>query len=93
MFADTVYINGRIYTMECEGEATEAFAVRDHKILAVGATEEISSIACNKIVDLKGRTVLPGFIDAHLHLLAYELWLRLNRSRRSLTLHIRAEEM
>ncbi|MCQ5027471.1 amidohydrolase [Oscillibacter valericigenes] len=71
MFADTVYINGRIYTMECEGEATEAFAVRDHKILAVGATEEISSIACNKIVDLKGRTVLPGFIDAHLHLLAY----------------------
>ena len=58
MFADTVYINGRIYTMECEGEATEAFAVRDHKILAVGATEEISSIACNKIVDLKGRTVL-----------------------------------
>ena len=48
MFADTVYINGRIYTMECEGEATEAFAVRDHKILAVGATEEISSIACNK---------------------------------------------
>ena len=64
MFADTVYINGRIYTMECEGEATEAFAVRDHKILAVGATEEISSIACNKIVDLKGRTVLPGFIDA-----------------------------
>ena len=71
MFADTVYINGRIYTMECEGEATEAFAVRDHNILAVGATEEISSFACNKIVDLKGRTVLPGFIDAHLHLLAY----------------------
>ena len=46
-----------------------------------------------KTVDCAGMLLFPGFIDAHLHLLAYELWLRLNRSRRSLTLHIRAEEM
>ena len=79
MFADTVYINGRIYTMECEGEATEAFAVRDHKILAVGATEEISSIACNKIVDLKeGRLLYRASVDPRrgLHLLAYGCGLR-----------------
>lgn len=71
MFTETIYINGRVYTMEREAEAVEAFAVRDHKIVAVGTTEEIRRLPHEKLVDLEGRTVLPGFIDTHMHLLAY----------------------
>lgn len=71
MYAEKIYVNGRVYTMEREAEAVEAFAVRDGKIAAVGTTEEIRKIPHEETVDLQGRTVLPGFIDAHLHLLAY----------------------
>lgn len=71
MFAEKIFINGNVYTMEHEAEAVEAFAVRDHKIVATGTTEEISRIPCDETVDLQGKTVIPGFIDAHLHLLAY----------------------
>ena len=42
MFAEKIFINGNVYTMEHEAEAVEAFAVRDHKIVATGTTEEIS---------------------------------------------------
>lgn len=71
MFAEKIFINGNVYTMERDGEAVEAFAVRDRKIVAVGTTEEIRRVECDEVVDLEGKTVLPGFIDAHLHLLAY----------------------
>ena len=70
MFAEKIFINGKVYTMEQDGEAVEAFAVRDHKIVATGTTEEIRCMECDEVVDLAGKTVLPGFIDAHLHLLA-----------------------
>ena len=71
MYAEKIYINGNVYTMENETEKVQAFAVRDGKIIAVGTTDEISKFSCEESVDLKGQTVLPGFIDAHVHLLAY----------------------
>ena len=71
MYAEKIFVNGTVYTMENEAEAVEAFAVRDHKIIAVGTTEEISGFEYDEKIDLQGKTVLPGFIDAHLHLLAY----------------------
>ena len=60
-------MNGRVYTMEREAEAVEAFAVRDGKIAAVGTTEEIRKIPHEETVDLQGRPVLPGFIPPHPH--------------------------
>jgi predicted amidohydrolase YtcJ len=67
----TVYIGGPILTMEGESPAlVEAVAVQDGHILAVGDLASVSKSAGKRAVqvDLKGRTMLPGFIDAHGHL-------------------------
>jgi len=72
---DQIYFNGKIVTMDDEsftsdpGTIAQAFAVRDDEILAVGNNQLIRSLAGpeTKQVDLKGRTVLPGFILTHEH--------------------------
>lgn len=69
--AETVYINGNIYTMEQEGQRVEAIAVRDGKIVFAGANKEAAEILREHTVDLGGKTVFPGFIDCHQHTLAY----------------------
>lgn len=69
--ADTVYINGKIYTMEQEGQMVEAVAVRDGKIVFTGTCANAAPIVREHTVDLGGKTVLPGFIDCHQHTLAY----------------------
>jgi predicted amidohydrolase YtcJ len=68
--ADTVLVNANVITMDRGNSRVQAVAVRDGKILAVGSKEDIShSIGkITKVIDTKGKTVLPGFIDAHAHL-------------------------
>ncbi len=66
----TVWSGGPIITMAGDTvENAEAIAVRDGKIIAVGSLESVRKAAGKKAVsvDLKGRTLLPGFIDAHGH--------------------------
>lgn len=68
--ADAIYFNGDILTME--GDApnyTEAVAIKDGKILFVGSKSEAEKFHGDKTLmnDLKGKTMLPGFIDAHGH--------------------------
>ena len=72
-YADLIVINAHIYTVS-SGHA-QALAVRDGKILAVGTADELKKLAgpTTKIEDLKGKTVLPGFIDAHMHLVSVGL--------------------
>ena len=70
----TVYSGGDILTMAgAETAYAEALAVRDGKILAVGTRAEVDKAAGSGAaqVDLAGRTLLPGFIDGHSHLLNY----------------------
>ncbi|MCX7051663.1 MAG: amidohydrolase [Proteobacteria bacterium] len=70
----TVYAGGDILTMAGREPAyAEALAVRDGKILAVGTRAEVAKAAGAGAaqVDLAGRTLLPGFIDGHSHLLNY----------------------
>jgi hypothetical protein len=70
----TVYSGGDILTMAGREPAyAEALAVRDGKILAVGTRAEVAKAAGAGAaqVDLAGRTLLPGFIDGHSHLLNY----------------------
>jgi len=66
----TVYYNGDIITMEGD-KATyaEAVVVKDGKILFVGKEDEAMKQAgeSHKMVDLEGKTLLPGFVDGHLH--------------------------
>jgi predicted amidohydrolase YtcJ len=70
----TVYSGGDILTMAGREPAyAEALAVRDGKILAVGTRAEVAKAAGAGAtqVDLVGKTLLPGFIDGHSHLLNY----------------------
>jgi predicted amidohydrolase YtcJ len=68
--ADRVFVNGRVWTGEEKQPRAEALAVRNNTILAVGKTADIQAMAGKgtDVVDLKGRFLAPGFIDAHLHL-------------------------
>ncbi|WP_459479243.1 amidohydrolase [Clostridium saccharoperbutylacetonicum] len=62
-----VFINGVIYSIDEKSSIYEAMAIKDGKIVALGTNDEISNYFIDKkeIIDLKSRTVLPGFIDAH----------------------------
>lgn len=67
--ADLILANARIYTVEAEQPWAEAVAIRDGKILAVGAAADVEMYkgAGTRIVDVAGRLVLPAFGDAHVH--------------------------
>ncbi|RKF13796.1 amidohydrolase [Roseovarius spongiae] len=68
--ADLVILNGRVLTMEDHAPRAEAVALAGGVILAVGGTEEIRALARQgaRVIDASGATVLPGFIDSHVHL-------------------------
>ena len=68
MKADVLFVNGIIYTMKAEGDIISAFAVKDNRIIAAGTDEEIKSISVEHVVDLQGRTVIPGLADTHCHI-------------------------
>ena len=67
--ADTIFINGNIYTVSSDQGNAEAVAVRDGKIIAVGANSDILSHkgSTTKTIDLKGKMMTPGLIDSHAH--------------------------
>jgi hypothetical protein len=67
--ADTIYLGGPILTMNDKAPAAEALAVRQGRILAVGRKAEVIRTRgrATQVVDLGGRTLLPGFVDAHSH--------------------------
>lgn len=68
--ADLVVINGRVLTMDAKTPRAEAVAVKGNRIAAAGSTADISALRDRKtrVIDARGATVLPGFIEAHLHL-------------------------
>ncbi len=67
--ADTILVNGKILTVDAKFSTREAIAVRDGKITAVGSNSEIRKQAGpqTRVIDLQGRTVIPGLIDSHIH--------------------------
>ncbi len=67
--ADQIYINGNILTMDADNTIAEAMIVRNGLIEAVGSNAEIQKQiqADENVTDLQGKTVTPGFIDAHGH--------------------------
>jgi predicted amidohydrolase YtcJ len=80
-YPDTILHNGKIATMDDKsrsnnpGTIAQAVAVREGKVLATGNDQQILALKGpqTKIVDLKGRTVVPGIIDTHSHLFDYAL--------------------
>jgi hypothetical protein len=69
MSADLVFINGNILTMNAVQPHAEAVSIKGNKILKVGSKADVtpSFDAATKIIDLKGKTVVPGFTDTHAH--------------------------
>ena len=69
--ADRIFVNGRIWTGEPGKPPAQALAVRGATLLEIGTSEAIRKLAGKGtgVVDLRGRFVSPGFIDAHVHLL------------------------
>lgn len=67
--ADLALIDGNILTMNAAQPYAEAVAIKDGRILKVGSNEEISKLVGKdtKVIYLKGQTVIPGFIDTHIH--------------------------
>lgn len=65
--ADTIYHGGTVLTMDASGTVTNAIAIRDGRVLALGAAAADAAGPDTRMVDLGGRTVIPGFYDAHSH--------------------------
>src|SRR5205085_10189352 len=65
----TILMNGKIVTLDEQSSLAEALAIRDDKIIAVSASADIANYADAKtrVIDLGGRTVIPGLIDSHIH--------------------------
>lgn len=69
--ADLIVTNGRIYTVDESRPVVEALAVRDGHVLFAGSAREAMALrgTATRVLDLDGRTVIPGMVDAHAHLL------------------------
>jgi len=69
IYADMVLINGKIITVDPKDRIVEAIAIYRNKIEAVGTNEEIKQLIGpnTRIIDLGGKTVMPGIIDSHTH--------------------------
>jgi predicted amidohydrolase YtcJ len=67
--ADAILINGKILTADARFSTYPAAAIRDGKIAALGTDAEIRKLAGSgtQVLDLDGRTVIPGLIDSHMH--------------------------
>lgn len=67
--ADVVFLNGNVVTVDSKSRVCQGVAVAGNKILAVGTSAEMKALAGpeTQTIDLNGRSLLPGFIDAHCH--------------------------
>ena len=70
MTPDLIILNGRLITFDKNQPAATALAIHDSRIVAVGETADIRAMAGpdTRLIDAGGSTVLPGFIDSHVHL-------------------------
>lgn len=84
--ASVVFLGGKVFTAGREGPWAKALAVREDRILVVGTDGQAErwSGRATRIVDLRGKVVVPGFVDAHTHLASFSRrvgWTDLSRTR------------
>ena len=79
MSVKKILYNGLIITIDKDHPTVEAVGIEDEKIIAVGKFEDVKKILESEydLIDLKGKTLLPGFIDSHMHPLSF-MFLLLN---------------
>lgn len=69
---DLIVTNAKIYTVDDKFSVSESFAVKDGKFVAVGSSNKINThYTSNQVLNLNGKFVYPGFIDAHCHFYGY----------------------
>lgn len=70
--ADLVITNAKIHTMAADGKVAAAIAIRDGKIIAVGGESDVKGLigTATKVIDAKGKVIIPGFNDSHVHFLS-----------------------
>jgi predicted amidohydrolase YtcJ len=70
---DLVLFNGAVHTVDPEDAVVEAVAISGSRILTTGPSDSLRALAerDTQLIDLQGRTVLPGFIDSHVHMGAF----------------------
>lgn len=74
---DVILTNGKIVTVDDQFTIAQALAIRGERVLATGSDKAMKKLAgpATKVIDLKGRTVIPGLIDNHVHMMrASEFW-------------------
>ena len=77
--ADLLLTNGNVYTVTEKQPKAQAVAVKTNRIVFVGSNEDAKKFHAAKIVDLHGRTIVPGFTDSHCHIFGIgEREMRLN---------------
>ena len=79
-FAQTIFVGGKVVTMDAADTIAQAVAIRDGLILRAGSDKDIRALAepTTQVIDLGGRTLTPGLIDAHTHpqlMGAYSRWI------------------
>ena len=69
--ADVLITNGKVYTADGSGTIHEALAIRGNRILRIGPSRELERLRgpATTVIDVRGGSVLPGFIDSHVHFL------------------------
>ena len=69
MDADLVITNGKVITVDQDFSIKQAVAVKEGKILSVGTNDEVEPFigSDTRVLDLKGKPILPGINDAHMH--------------------------
>lgn len=74
---DLLVVNARVYTVDDSFSTAEAFAVHDGEFVAVGGADELKErFKAAETLDAQGRTIVPGFIDAHAHFYRFGLQLQ-----------------
>src|SRR5262245_3347912 len=67
--ADLVVLNGKVVTVDPRSSIVEAAAIRDGRFVAVGANAEVKKLVGDqtRVIDARGKTVVPGLIETHVH--------------------------
>ena len=70
---DLILLNARVVTLNDRQPRAEAVAVRGERIMAVGSAQELGDLSRpnTKVIDCQGQILVPGFIDAHCHIMAF----------------------
>lgn len=73
IFADVIFENGPVITVNKNNDIAEAVAIKDNRIIGVGTKEYVYQAkgSDTRMIDLQGRTLMPGFIDSHMHFSIY----------------------